>query len=467
MKQDIVNLELEDIQGLILRGYKRMQFAKYILLEIEDLEKTKKWLHDIADELTNTETKELQNCLNIAFTNQGLLRLGLYTENLNAFSQEFRDGMNEEHRSRLLGDIDSSAPTNWRWGHADADRIHILLLVFGATQADVDNFYNLHSTRVMANGMSIVHTLEGQTLPNNKEHFGFRDGISQPDVIGSGRVGPPNNMIKPGEFILGYKNEYDVLPDSPYIQKTQGNINLLPEDSEGMGKKDLGRNGSYLVFRQIEQDVEAFWTFMNEKSKNKEEALMLASKMMGRWPSGAPLVKFPDKDPGGNSDDNDFGYLHNDPQGLKCPFGSHIRRTNPRNHFETSTEANSLMITKRHRIMRRARLYGQPFAGSPDNYKPEGEVGLQFICFQSDIGKQFEFIQHTWCNYPNFMDLYDDPDPIVGVRDNALPGYTQNFTIQAEPVSKTITILKPFTKIRGGAYFFFPGIVAVRYLATL
>lgn len=463
-----INLELDDIQGFILRGYKRMRHAVYLMVEFTNTGEVKSWLEKASSDVTNTEEHPTDNCFNIAITYPGFVALGLREDNLDNFSLEFRTGMNSAHRSRLLGDLGESSPDKWIWGNTDTDKIHMMVLLFGADQERMDAYYHKRKAEIESSGMKILHELTGQTLPNNKEHFGFRDGISQPVVIGSGRPGHQNNMVQPGEFILGYTNEYGVYPESPLIQDTQGDVNLLPEDANRSGMKDLGRNGSYLVFRQIEQYVEKFWSFMFEKAnQDKEQAVFLAAKMTGRWPSGAPLVKYPEKDPGGISDDDDFGYHREDKEGMKCPFGSHLRRSNPRDDFEGSGTGMSLKITKRHRIIRRARLYGDPIAGSPDNFKPNGEVGLHFIAFQSDIGKQFEFIQHTWCNYPNFMNLYDDPDPLIGTMDTPLPGYQQRFTIQAEPAPKVIHGLVPFTRIRGGAYFFFPGITAIRYLASL
>ena len=137
----------------------------------------------------------------------------------------------------------------------------------------------------------------------------------------------------------------------------------------------------------------------------------------------------------------------------------------------------------RHRIIRRARLYGDPFAGSPLNTTPHGEVGLLFNCFNTDISRQFELIAHTWANSTKTKNLYDDPDPIIGVidynfeddlknppsvfRQKEKEAPPQNFTIQSCPVNKTITGLERFVTIRGGAYFFFPSITAIRYLATI
>jgi len=324
-----------------------------------------------------------------------------------------------------------------------------------------------------APGLEEVLQLDGQTLPMNKEHFGFRDGISQPVIKGSGKKGPENEFINAGEFLMGYKNEYDVYPDTPLLGEDQGDVFLLPFDAAGTGKKDLGRNGSYMVMRQLEQNVKAYWEFMNEKTKNAdgsvntEESTKLASKMMGRWPSGAPVVKFPDKDPGGISDDDNFLYMDLDKDGLKCPFGSHLRRTNPRDNFEDNGPKESLRLTRRHRIMRRARLYGDPYEGSPVNYTPDGEVGPIFTCFNADISRQYEFIQYTWANYPKFKQLYNDPDPVCGVKQDAGQGGEQVFTIQAEPVNKYVTGLQRFVTVKGGAYFFFPSVTTINYLSTL
>ncbi len=240
-------------------------------------------------------------------------------------------------------------------------------------------------------------------------------------------------------------------------------------------KKIWGETEVTWSVRQMMQDVDKFWTFMNERTKNEDgsineaESIKLASKMMGRWPSGAPVTKFPDSDPNdpGEADDNDFGYFDNDKNGLKCPFGSHLRRCNPRDSFEDIGKKVSLELTNKHRIIRRARLLGNPIASSPTNKKPEGEVGLLFNCFNADFARQYELVQHTWANSTKVYELYNDPDPIIGVREELNGAGQQNFTIQACPVNKTVNNLQQFVTVKGGAYFFFPSITAIRYLATL
>ncbi len=471
-------LELEDIQGYIIRGYANMNYSRYCFLQIKDIGKAKKWINEITDDLTvstNIANKsDLSSTnLNIAFTASGLSALGMNLENVNAFSREFREGMLTPHRRRMLGDEQDSAAENWNWGGPNTNPVHICLLVFGKDKDTCIHYYNSLEKNFFNNGIAITHNIDGQTLPNNKEHFGFRDGISQPTIIGSGKTSEPRNMIKAGEFILGYKNEYNVIPDTPLIYNEQGDLNLLPADAGGTGKKDLGKNGSYLVIRQMEQDVTAFWNYMNDKTKNEDgtinvnESNKLAAKMMGRWPSGAPITKFPDADSGTISDDNDFGYATDDKDGDKCPFGSHLRRCNPRDSLEDNTPKESLKLSNRHRIIRRARLYGDPYVGSPTNTTPNGEVGILFNCFNADISRQFELIQFTWANSNKVKNLYNDPDPIIGTKQISHEGLPQNFTIQGCPINKTVTNLKRFVKIKGGAYFFFPSITTVRYLATI
>jgi Dyp-type peroxidase family len=237
--------------------------------------------------------------------------------------------------------------------------------------------------------------------------------------------------------------------------------------------KDLGRDGTYFVLRQLKEDVNGFWNFLNEKTKdadgslNPDESTFIAAKMMGRWPSGAPLVKYPEKDPGGSSDDNDFKYMKEDKDGLKCPFGAHIRRTNPRDQFEESPPGISLRLTRRHRIMRRVRSYGEEYIGSATHHTPKEEVGLLFGCFNADISKQFEFIQYTWANYPKFKRLSADPDPFIGVKENPKTGTEQNFTIPTETVNNVVTGLQSFVTVKGGGYFFFPSKSVIRFLGSI
>jgi Dyp-type peroxidase family len=466
-------LELSEIQGFLVRDYKEMAFSKYFLLQVIQADKAKRFIKETSKKITPVTNTSHDSYLNIGFTSAGLGVLGLAQNNIRSFVREFREGMVTPHRQRLLGDHDSSDPVNWEWGGPGNELIHIILMIFDRGEEAINKHTRLLRHEFEEYGLKEVFILNGETFPEGREHFGFRESIAQPAIIGSGITGIRNDNIQPGEFIMGYKNEYDVYPDTPLLKESQGNVQMLSDDPEGSGYKDLGRNGTYFVLRQLKEDVDGFWKFLNEKSKNEdgtinvEESTKLAAKMMGRWPGGAPLVKFPDKDPGIVSDDNDFAYTDTDELGLKCPFGSHIRRTNPRDNFEETGPSESLRLTRKHRIIRRVRSYGETFTGSATHHTPNDEVGILFGCFNADISRQFEFIQYTWANYPKFKQLYSDPDPFIGVRENPEQGIEQKFTIPRTTTNKYITGLKSFVTVKGGAYFFFPSVTVVEYLSTV
>jgi deferrochelatase/peroxidase EfeB len=175
--------------------------------------------------------------------------------------------------------------------------------------------------------------------PTGREHFGFRDGIGEPLVIGSGGSGHPGqDAIMPGEFVLGYPDESGSIPPLP-------------------GPEILKRNGSFLAFRQLHCDVAAFRRFLRANARSKEDEELIAAKMVGRWRSGAPLMLAPEKDDpelaADSTRNNDFQYFESDPKGLICPLGSHIRRVNPRDGLR-----DTIVSTNIHRLIRRVAAYG-------------------------------------------------------------------------------------------------------------
>jgi len=481
-----MTIDKKDIQGFLLKGYGKMRATRYFLLRLNDRILAKKWLENLSNSVADGEHKPAEKCLNVAVTHPGLVALGLSADNLKDFSKEFKEGLDTDHRNRILGDLGTNGAENWEFGYNKKrankdplfteDNIHFMLMVFARDEEILKIYCREIEEEFKEHKLEIIVPLDGCLLEDNKIHIGFRDGISQPSIAGVDSDKHPNNTVATGEFILGYKNEYGVYPDTPFIyDDKQGDVSLLPIDPGGSGKRDLGFNGSYLVYRKMEEKVDAFWGYTNEKTKkdngepNIDESIKLASKMVGRWPNGSPLAKFPDKMPEGLSNDDNFGYQPDDKEGLKCPFGSHMRRNNPRDAFEDNSPELSVKLTKKHRIIRRGRSYGEPLVSSPTNHHPKDKIGLHFMCFNADISDQFEFVQHTWANFPRFENLYNDPDPITGVRDVAMTGekLVQNFTVQAEPVNKCYKDLPLFVNVKGGSYFFFPSISAIRYLSTI
>jgi Dyp-type peroxidase family len=323
-----------------------------------------------------------------------------------------------------------------------------------------------------ADGVAEIARLDTSDL-DDREHFGFRDGISQPMIPEFGRRGSDANTVRAGEFVLGYLNEYGLLSESPTVPRTSDRTGRLPAGAHGGGQVDFGRNGSYLVVRQLSQDVRGFWNYLDAATKDSDGVsdpparTRLGAKMVGRWPNGAPLALAPDAEDSGLADANEFGYHQIDADGYRCPYGAHIRRANPRDSLDPKPGTDeSLAVNKRHRILRRGREYGPPLTEEAIWQSPVGdepERGLYFICLNADIGRQFEFVNHTWVNSPNFAGLYDDPDPLVGPpHDNGA-----TFTVQATPIRRRYLGIPQFVTTRGGAYFFLPGIRATRYLANL
>jgi len=478
------HLELQDIQGIIARGYGNLEAATYVLLHIQDAPLARQWLGNLVDRVQNSQDKPSDRCLNIAFTYEGLTALGLHQSTLTTFPTEFQEGMTEPNRSRVLGDRDGSAndPKLWRWGGSapEQERVHILLLLFATHDEQLCEFYTSLESQFASDGVKQIQKLDTRPLKDEqkelREHFGFRDSISQPIIEGLSRVGSPDNTIKAGEFILGYPNEYDLLTESPRVKPEFDPDRILPPGE--FGSHDLGRNGSYLVFRQLSQNVAEFWRFLEKStqnpdgSSNPKHRLKLAAKMVGRWPSGTSLVQSPDQDDPSVIDKNDFAYHHLDAQGLRCPLGAHVRRTNPRDSLGPAPGTErSIAVNKTHRLLRRGRTYGEPISPSFDpeailNTPMSGERGIHFICINANISRQFEFLQHTWVNNPKFNRLYEETDPLIGDR-HPFDTQADTFTEPATPLRNRTKNLPQFVVVRGGAYFFLPGITAIRYLASL
>jgi Dyp-type peroxidase family len=442
-----VTLELGDVQGLVARGYGSLSAASFLLLGLEDGAAARRWLASAVGLVTSGDDRPEARAVNVAFTSMGLARLGLPDPLLQQFSNEFVHGMTTEHRRRILGDVGESAPENWDWGGPSSEAVGAVLLLYARDNSELAGLLEEQLGLLVDAGVEVQRKLDTSNL-DGFEPFGFRDGISQPFVEGLSKSGPAGQTVRAGEFVLGYVNEHGHVTDEPLV--TDG----------------IGRNGSYLVFRQLEQDVRGFWRYLDSAVGHPTERTTLAAKMVGRWPGGAPLA-LSDRDDPALAEANDFAYFHEDPVGVRCPVGAHVRRTNPRDSLDPGPGTDrSLAINRRHRLLRRGREYGQalsPEAALTESLAREEARGLHFICLNANIARQFEFVQDTWLNNPKFAGLYDDSDPLVG---QSAP-YGGTFTMpSAGGVRSRVKEMPRFITVRGGAYFFLPGIQALRRLAT-
>jgi len=497
MNQDnrLTNETKGDIQGFITSAFGHLPSSAYLFLEIGDRAQAQKWLKELHPHLTvaaswrsmpGAPKLKPERTLNIAFTYSGLRALGMSEAVLHTFPAEFCDGMASTERSRILGDTGESAPALWELGGPQNAMIHVVLILNAQTRTDLDTWCGeLRQSLQDMHGGVVEHESSAQfgTRPEHgREPFGFFDGIAQPQIEGIKGKG-----VRTGEFILGYPNEYGFHPLSPVVPAADDPNHILPESAnpyhKSSGYRDLGINGTFIVYRKLEQDVASFWRFLqNESLRLKSEVdpgfmVWLAAKMVGRWPSGAPLVLAPDRDQPVLRRD-DFLYAKGDPHGLACPFGAHIRRTNPRDQIGPAGQIESLHMSARHRILRRGKPYGPPLFDptvltrleQPSalqailDLQDDGQPhGLHFLCANASIKSQFEFIQQAWANNPSFSGLANNRDPLIGDNDPLtapggmlIPG--SRSTLRTAPLPRFVTV-------RGGAYLFMPGMTTIRYLA--
>lgn len=472
-------IDKKDIQGIITKGYSKLPSACFVLLKISDSILFKKWLSANLLFVTHGSSESNSKAFNIAFTYEGLRILGLTKASLDTFPLAFEDGMTTRHKQELLGDFGKSDPANWAWGQKGSSDTHLVLMIYASNQITLDEFYNTLKGDNYGSSMKELVFLDTAQLSQRKEHFGFHDGIAQPTINGLGRPDHPNNTVAAGEFILGYKNEYNQYEYSPGIEATADINNLLCPSQHIEGMKDIGKNGTYLVFRQLEQDVQGFWQYMKNKTANNDstlnpnEMIKLASKIVGRWPNGDPITLNSEQEDKKLADTDYFGYRSHDGDGMKCPFGSHIRRTNPRDSIDTD-RITSIKIANKHRIIRRGRSYGDPVAESMNPLdiihaeNKSGTRGLHFLCINTNLTMQFEFIQNSWVNNPKFAGLYDERDPLIGNHSDPRElKHTGTFSVSENPMRKRYTDLPEFVTTKGGAYFFLPGMTALQVLTSI
>jgi deferrochelatase/peroxidase EfeB len=486
-----------DVQGLVRFGYKRMTQASYALLRVKDVTAARAWVRTAPISSAVTLQPPPSTAMQVAFTAPGLRALGVSGGVLAGFSHEFVAGMTEQSRSRRLGDVESNAPAQWVWGGPTS--VPHLVVMFFAEPGRLDALVQGSCGSVWHEAFEVLRWLETGDL-GGVEPFGFADGISQPQLdwaqqrnASAGRI-DYSNVVALGEFLLGYRNEYGKYTDRPLIDADRVSKGLLPAE-DAPDKRDIGRNGTYLVMRDLRQDVRGFWQFINRQAgANPAEADRLAAAMVGRTRAGDPLVPIEERGiPGVGTQpaqirQNQFTF-DNDPAGVGCPFGAHVRRANPRNTdfpghptglarllamlgFGRNGFHDDLMSSVRfHRILRRGREYGpalspqDALAPAPPNDPPRG---LQFACLNANILRQFEFVQSAWLMNPKFSGLTAESDPLLGSREWR-PGcpVTSDFSMQKDgSVRRRVSGLPQFVTVRGGAYFFLPSLHALRYFVA-
>lgn len=514
------SLELQDIQGNIVKAYGRYGFplARYVFYTVDDAVKGRNFVQKVAPLVTTSvpwaENSPLEIpavAVNIAFTYEGLWHLDVPEQTLSEFSDEFSMGM--KARRDIIGDTGPNHYSRWDpiWtdpDHPHRQRVHILIGLNSKDQAQLEAMYQ-NICRIVKESGGITQ-LKGHRGPNgaddleyqsavadegDKEHFGYADGISSPYFEGCGESpryiiggGKPTGRApsKPegwaplaaGEFILGQPDESGTYPEAP-------------------GPPLFSRNGTFMVYRKLHQNVATFRALMSEEGARYPGGCeAFAAKLSGRWRNGAPLPLYPTKAGADQfvsalaaaevkarsasatkQDKDEFEALRlkltaydytDDTQGAKCPFGAHTRRMNPRRSLEFGADKpfdTPGALANRRRILRRGLPYGQV----DDPARDTGDHGIVMMILNADLSRQFEFVQQQWTNYGNDFRLANDQDPLLGNHGINESGRGTGHMVM-EGDGKTTTPyfcgrMPTLVETRGGDYFFIPSMTCLRLIA--
>jgi Dyp-type peroxidase family len=432
-------LELDDIQAGALMPRPTPYTGTYQIVRIDDRRAGRELLRRLIPCIASAASYDPHDpvALGAALSFQGLKALGVPQESLASFAPEFQQGM--AARAAHLGDVGESAPEQWEKPLGSPD-VHLVVVALAQTDDHLADA--LARARDALRDLSAVVPIWRQDVhvpADRRNALGFADGISHPAVAGSSIPGtnPHEEPLKAGEFVLGYEDEtYTVAP--------------VPQPEV------LGRNGTYVVFRKLHTRTALWRQYLHQNAQDAAEEAWLGAKIVGRWPSGAPLSLSPDQDDpelGADPHRNNAFTYGDDPQGLKCPVGAHVRRMNPR-------DAVVIGQPRIHRMIRRGTTYGPPLP--PGVMEDDGaDRGLMFAFVGAHLDRQFEFIQTEWINDGKFIGSPADKDPLAGANDGG------EFTIPKQPIRRRLKGLPAFVVNRGGEYCFLPGLRGLRWLAEL
>ena len=499
-------LNLDNIQGNIVGGFNK-DFQTFLFLKFVNAAKGRAWLKEISDPDShigvaassstevlkfNAQFKALlasgiakpEKLIAAAWTNlalsfQGLKALNVKNADLRKFPLAFRQGM--AARAALIGDVGNSAPTTWIAPFGSSDVHAVLQIAADDGTALASRVNEITGSAGFKAGVTQLLAEPGRTREGAEaghEHFGFKDGVSQPgirgitvpdDPLGNPEQGHPGqDLLWPGEFVLGYPTQ---IPTAP-AGGCGFNSNPGPNSKSGPAWTS---DGAYLVFRRLAQDVPAFDQQLSalaaQAGIHKD---LVGAKLVGRYKSGCsleerhfqPLPFTPSAtDPGianpalANDDTLNLNFeFGGDATGATCPLGAHIRKAYPRDEQTLAKACDSEPSTQTHRILRRGIPFGASIGNRPGG-QPNDPRGLLFFCYQADLERQFEFVQSQWVNNPKFP-----PFP-TGVTPGQDPIIAQSpiSSFQLDPLKPNISV-RHFITTTAGEYFFAPSTAALQKL---
>lgn len=469
MSEAVPPLDLDDVQGTLVRGY-RVDYARHLVLRVVDPSRARRFLGSLVDEAegiphvtraTDWGEDKPESFLNVGLTCSGLRRLGVDPAHLETFPEPFRRGASADITTERVGDVGESGPSEWISGLADDAAVNVILSLWVTRSEQERNRVTAVLRRAFAGALEEVteRPLDAATLPThnrNGEHFGYADGIAQPVMEGA-----PSPKHQRGEVTAGKTVPREAV--------------LLGPDT--LTPAQLSQNSSFAAFRVLKQDVAAFERFLDfgaaQAGVDKE---VLAAKICGRWRNGVPLALSPDTpqpDPPVPREELDAFDYAEDPSGYVCPVGSHIRRARPR----SQAVRGGAGIGHRKRLVRRGMPYGPPFDPQNPDDEERGLVGYFITAHLRD----FEFVMSEWMHDAGFV--MSKPQPDGSNPHDSISGYdpfsggasaeANSFTLSmpgaggGPPRNQVLTGFSRFVTTRGGAYVFLPSITGLQYLARL
>ncbi|MBY5539291.1 hypothetical protein HFO60_04385 [Rhizobium leguminosarum] len=514
-------------QGIVVNGYGMFPTGLALFLQLKEAQGGR-WLDAVKKIVQITPAvppaKEVEEVVPygaaIAFTFTGLKAMKLPETALASFSRPFREGMFQEDRMRRLGDKRGEKwavtvakggpvwsantplrpPTDHTIGAYDvpskADEkpvvtqvtVHAVIMIYTREDATAVTLAESLQDALSDHGVTIVHQQELRLDADtgvSREHFGYADGLSQPEPFDeNGAVTLEGKAVKEaqkvqgvplGEFLVGYLNGHHEISPGPVVPGISPSRQTLDPEGAGLvphpeaeGFYDFGLNGSYMVIRELEQDVAGFWNSMDRnaaalrardpRGSSHVTADWIADRVVGRNKDGHLLCPAGYLNAEGDMPFSGYLFLKDDADGTGCPVGSHVRRAFPRDALAPSAAEGDILLSaaNNHRILRRGRKFGPKLHDARSN---DGQKrGLLFICLNTDIARQFEFIQQTWLLNPDFAVLFGEVDPLVGEHGK--------MTIRDKALRRTIDV-ETYVTLAGGDYFFLPSIPALNYLGML
>lgn len=489
-----------EIQGDVIAGFKK-DHVQLLFLRFRAPERARAWVkslrpriattHDVtiyndefrrAHKLTGGADLERKKAVwrSVSFTHAGLRELTGRDLFADAEPESrlgvFRQG--SAARAERLGDTGPDAPEHWLFSDGGEEPVHAVLTIAADDAEDLRSTLSWERRDVAAHRIAVLFEQDGATLEGDRrgrEHFGFKDGVSEPAVEGFDqrdpahpewkRDRPGTRIIPAGEFVVNHPRvpmqEDPAKPPRPDVQ--------LPQ---------WMTNGSFHVVRRLGQDVPGWWAQIAEQLAELKRVgavppdtavEWLAARVVGRWRSGVPVHKSPDGDKPANADlsrDNDISFA-NDPDGRITPLCSHLRKTNPRDGLKFRKDdpyTDERTNIDARRIMRRGIPYGEPFdPAAGEKNGPDAPRGLLFICYQADLFDQFEFIQEAWIEEDDFPSR----NPRIG-KDSMVGSDTKVSFPDSSDLGTRGTVslsFRQFVRTEGSVYGFTPSMTALAKLA--